>query len=357
MDTTDAPQIFEHFTKALNITPFDVKWLPYSAKAVLVGQTPKMEGVIKFYKLQKDELAEIKTQTFGKGLKTCAFNYYTESTAPTLAIGDLSGKLFIYDMEKEKVSYEVQAHQVMVNTLDTVGGLIGKGAVEIVTGGRDGRVKLWDPRQTAPVLSLEPIQSDKTTVPDCWAVALGNAEGHEDRCIVSGYDNGDVKMFDLRKNELIWEENLKNGVCGLEFDRRDIKMNKLSATTLEGKVHLFDLRTLNPVSGFAGLSEKVSDSTMWGIRHSPQNRDLFVSLGGDGMLRLHKYNYPTQRKIRDEEGRDKGVMGSLELLNDRKVAQQPIVGFDWNNDKEGLGISVSLDQMVKIVLFTKLNLY
>lgn len=53
--------------------------------------------------------------------------------------------------------------------------------------------------------------------------------------IVSGYDNGDLKFFDLRKNELIWETNLKNGVVGLEFDRRDIIMNKLVTTTLEGK--------------------------------------------------------------------------------------------------------------------------
>ena len=50
-------------------------------------------------------------------------------------------------------------------------------------------------------------------------------------------------MFDLRKNELIMDENLKNGVCGIEFDRKDIKMNKLVATTLEGKLFVYDLRT------------------------------------------------------------------------------------------------------------------
>ncbi len=70
--------------------------------------------------------------------------------------------------------------------------------------------------------------------------------------LASGYDNGDLKLFDLKKNELIWDTNLKNGVCGIEFDRKDILMNKIVATTLEGKYNVFDLRTLNPEHGFSG---------------------------------------------------------------------------------------------------------
>jgi hypothetical protein len=30
----------------------------------------------------------------------------------------------------------------------------------------------------------------------------------------------------------LWDTNLKNGVCGIEFDRKDILMNKLGAATL-----------------------------------------------------------------------------------------------------------------------------
>jgi WD repeat-containing protein 92 len=52
-------------------------------------------------------------------------------------------------------------------------------------------------------------------VPDCWTVGFGNSYNDEERCIVSGYDNGDLKIFDLRMNSLIWDTNLKNGVCGL----------------------------------------------------------------------------------------------------------------------------------------------
>lgn len=48
-------------------------------------------------------------------------------------------------------------------------------------------------------------------------------------------------------------------VCCVEFDRKDINMNKLVATSLEGKFHIFDMRTQHPTKGFASVSEKVID--------------------------------------------------------------------------------------------------
>lgn len=93
-------------------------------------------------------------------------------------------------------------------------------------------------------------------------------------------------------------------------------MNKLVATSLEGKFHVFDLRTQHPTKGFASVSEKVSPesakhfipttlsfylssllllsvsqahkSTIWQVRHLPQNRDIFMTTGGAGNLHLWK---------------------------------------------------------------------
>ena len=48
-------------------------------------------------------------------------------------------------------------------------------------------------------------------------------------------------------------------------------------------------------------------------------------------------------------------MGNAVLLNDQKIAEQPIVGFDWNQDKEGLGVSCALDQKIKVIIVTKLQ--
>ena len=117
--------------------------------------------------------------------------------------------------------------------------------------------------------------------------------------IATGYDNGDVKIFDLKTNCLRWDTNVKNGICNLEFDRPDIAMNKLVVTTLESKFHIFDLKTYHPEKGYTGLDELAHKSTIWGVRHLPQNRDLFASLGGNGAVNIYKYHYPSNRSLKD----------------------------------------------------------
>ena len=160
-------------------------------------------------------------------------------------------------------------------------------------------------------------------------------------------------MCDLR-----WDTNLMNGVCHLEFDRKDIKMNKLVATTLEGTIQVFDMRTNHIESGYACLKHKIKNtSTFWGAKHLPQNRDIFCSLGGDGCLSIFQYKYPPQRVLKDADGRDKGVPGTLELLNDRVLSTQPICSFDWHPEKQGLAVMACLDQTCKVAIVTKLNLY
>lgn len=291
----------------------------------------------------------------GNGYKCSTFGA-SSLTNRELAVGDFDGNVSILDLEKGKPNFNVKGHNSIINTIDGIGGFGNIGPAEIITGGRDGSAKIWDPRTDKPVVNFEPASTEKI-LPECWAVAFGNAFNSEERCVGIGYDNGDIKLFDLRMNCLKWETNLKNGICSLEFDRKDIEMNKLVATTLESKIHVFDLKTLHPEFGYAGLSEAAHNSTIWGARHLPQNRDIFVSLGGNGSMNIYKYIYPNQRLIKDENGLDKGVIGSLEILNSKDITTQPIVSFDWNVDKLGLSGMVALDQSIKIYLFTRLNIY
>ena len=42
---------------------------------------------------------------------------------------------------------------------------------------------------------------------------------YSDRMIAAGFDNGDIKLFDLKNMKIQWSTNVLNGVCGLQFDR------------------------------------------------------------------------------------------------------------------------------------------
>ncbi len=136
-------------------------------------------------------------------------------------------------------------------------------------------MRVWDPRVNEPVLALETqvvtlfldawggccfaipyvwlcFFQVGGTPRDCWAVAFGNSYNDAERCVCAGYDNGDIKMFDLRTTGTLWETNVDNGITGIQFDRQDIEMNKLVVTTLESRYKAFrvrrDLNSTNSIS-------------------------------------------------------------------------------------------------------------
>jgi hypothetical protein len=133
-------------------------------------------------------------------------------------------------------------------------------------------------------------------------------------------------------------------------------MNKLLATTLESKIHMFDMRTQHPEKGFACATEKAHNSTVWLGRFLPQNREIFMTCGGAGSLYLWKYNYPLPSRItKDTSGIEMGVSGSLELLQNVGLSTQPISSFHWSSDKLGLAVTTSFDQCLRVIICTKLN--
>lgn len=297
------PQIIAHIQKSLNYTVFDSKWIPCSAKFVCLGNFPRGTGVMQIYEVQRGEAQLIKEVEKPKPIKCGTFGA-TSLQQRHIATGDFDGNLNIWNLEMPEVPvYTVKAHKEIVNSIDGVGGLgIGDGAPEIVTGSRDGTVKVWDPRQKdSPVANMEPMEGE--TKRDCWTVAFGNAFNDQDRCVCAGYDNGDIKLFDLRNMSLRWETNIKNGVCCVEFDRKDI----------------------------------------------------FMTAGGAGNIHLWKYEYPAQRSKKDSDDVNVGVAGSVNLLQNVTLSTQPIASLDWSPDKQGLCVCSGFDQSVRVLIVTKLN--
>jgi|TARA_B110000977_G_scaffold198223_1_gene282587 WD40 repeat protein len=356
MDVSVGPQILEHISQSVQITSYDVKWIPSSARFVVMGSYARATGCLQVYELDGTTLKlqkEVETKTSIK----CGTFGASGLAERHLATGNFEGYLQMWDLERsDKPVMDVKAHTSIVNAIDGVGGTNkGYGAPEICTCGRDGAVRVWDARQKdAPVASFEPKTG--AAARDCWSVAFGNSFNEHERCVLAGYDNGDVKLFDLRTGTVRLETNVGNGVCGVEFDRKEIAMNKFVVTCLESQFSVYDARTLHPQNGFAHVTEKVPvGATVWGAKHLPQNREISMVLGGDGTLMLYKYRYPDQRQVKDADGAPVGVAGTMDLLNKRNVSTQPISSWDWSPDKEGLAVCGSFDQSIRVVIVTRLN--
>lgn len=56
MESLEKAQIITHSEKSLNYTVFGVRWLPCSAKIVVLGSHPKDTGALQVYELSKGEL-------------------------------------------------------------------------------------------------------------------------------------------------------------------------------------------------------------------------------------------------------------------------------------------------------------
>jgi WD40 repeat protein len=344
-------QIIEHAKKPLLFTVFDVKWVPTSATICTVGHYPNNQGAITLFSLEDGELRATTELRKPKPFKCCTFGHSTNE-GRRLATGSFAGDIELWDVDRgmeAPVSSFDGAHASIINSID---GALHEGPPEIASGSRDGAVKVWDARRTGKaVVALNPVDSKRAR--DCWTVKFGNSIGVDDRVVAAGYDNGDIKIFDLRTQKMLHEFNVSNGVCDIEFDRPDIEMNKMLLSSLEGRVRAYDMRTLHPALGYAYVEDRVSTGTIWCSRALPQNREIFIS-GGAGELTLSRYQYPEERSIKDENGAAKGVAGTVEELNKVKLGDQPINAVDWSKSREGLLACSAFDQTLRVMVVTKL---
>ena len=145
--------------------------VPCSAKLAVLGIYPKGTGVIKICELQKGKLNTIAEKESKVGFKCGTFGASSLDNR-AIATGDFDGNVQVWDLERMDLpSFSVKGHDQIINCIDGCGGLsIGNGAPELVTGSRDGCVRVWDPRVQEAVVSLEP-EEGADGARDCWTVA------------------------------------------------------------------------------------------------------------------------------------------------------------------------------------------
>ncbi len=98
MLSPDAPGIIEHMSAPIAFTPFDVKWVPESARFVLLGTKPNDTGVVQVYELGAGDggRAPLLTATIDRpsGVKCGTFDASAVEDRH-LALGDFSGALHV----------------------------------------------------------------------------------------------------------------------------------------------------------------------------------------------------------------------------------------------------------------------
>lgn len=88
----DKPQLIEHLHESVNYTVYDTKWIPLSAKFVILGSKPNSHGIMDIYELNESKLEKVKSVE-----KKAAFKCGTFGAASLrnrhMAIGDFEGRL------------------------------------------------------------------------------------------------------------------------------------------------------------------------------------------------------------------------------------------------------------------------
>jgi WD40 repeat protein len=337
----DRSHIVEMMSESLPFTVYDARWVPTSCRFVLVGSRPRATGALQVYKMntqataQSDRILKLSDVETQHAIK-CATFAACDPIQRHVAIGDFGGNLEIYDLlNPNKSVFSHKVHGEVINAIDGGGA---PGPCEFVTGSRDGRVCVCDIRCKDPVVASLVPEAEKR---DCWAITMGGTSGPQDRSVVAGFDNGDVKLWDLRTSSVSWETNLRNGVVALQLSDRTGPLKRLTAGCLSGQIVTFDLSEKPADKGYASHQQKLKDSaTVWVVQHCPQRRDVVATTGASGELVIWR--------------KDKKSL-KLEKISSAQLSTQPLASFDWHPDKEGLAIMTAFDQTLRIAFVTHLK--
>eukprot|EP00050_Salpingoeca_kvevrii_P003341 m.222667 g.222667 ORF g.222667 m.222667 type:complete len:137 (+) comp10814_c0_seq28:312-722(+) len=118
---SDKPQIIEHASKSLGFTLFAAKWVPSSARFVVLGQHARGTGALHVYELERGQLVEVTKTEKPQAFKCCTFGA-SALEERHLATGDFAGNLMVWDLERTEMPiYAAKAHSQIINAIDGVG--------------------------------------------------------------------------------------------------------------------------------------------------------------------------------------------------------------------------------------------
>ena len=178
----------------------------------------------------------------------------------------------------------------------------------------------------------EPGQARK----QCWTVCQSQqtSDNSQQHFVAAGFDNGDIKVFDVRNSKIAWETSLSRGISKLTV----INMNndnpsdiKLLAGTVQGRLYSWSL--IKPEETPQQL--QLDKSTIWEAQKLSNNKNLVVTALGSGAMTLVDL---------DKE--------NINTIVSHQVSEPSLNGLSVSKDKPGLVATSSFDQTIRLFYYT-----
>ena len=107
VDLTDKPQLVEHVHHSLNLTVYETKWIPSSARFVLMGSPARQTGLMQIYQLTSGSI-ELQAEVERPKAFKCGTFGATTLADRHIASGDFEGKMAVWDLEKLKETFTIK---------------------------------------------------------------------------------------------------------------------------------------------------------------------------------------------------------------------------------------------------------
>jgi len=303
----------------IDCTVFSLSWIPSSARIVAVGASASGDGILKVYSMNGRTLSETGSASFDRPLRCGTFDA-CDLSERIYCLGDFGGFLSLVDADTLQTVHATRAHTDLINSIS--GG--GVGSTEILTGGRDGEMKLWDRRtMDSPAVRMFPEAGESRR--DCWTVSHS---GHDTRILAAGFDNGDVKLFDLRSMKLSWETSLSRGVSSISLQDRE-ESTWLVAGTSQGRLYQWNAKAPS-----ATLTSQLDKSTVWSTQMVSDSGIVMNSLGSGA---VSVCSCSEQR---------------IEKICSQQVSESPLASLAASRDKAGLVAAASFTPSLHLLLYT-----
>jgi len=339
MDDNNTHEILELSSTKVDYTVFNVNWIPSAPRLIVCGSSLAGEGLIRIYNVTGKGLLESNSTSQPKAVRCGTFNA-SSLEERSFCTGDFVGNISVWDIEElDQPISKITGHSGLINCID---GCLEEKEL-LTTGSRDGTVKMWDRR----IMQKSIVTMEGNEKKDCWSVSASS----NGKYIASGFNNGDVRIFDITAGKVFWETTLPRGVTSLHFTTGD-KLDKLTASIVGGTVSIWDLQTRHRSQGYTRTDIQLDKTTIWDAKCAPQKDSLILAPLGSGAIDLIRYVDPGHRVMIGSDGRNVGTPGKFLKVATKQLTDKPVTSIDWSKDKAGLVIASSFDQHLRVLLIT-----